>query len=146
MVYLKYRINKLEKEKLSPQCNNISKFTNEDEYKLVRAIEVFNNEIRWEDMWTLDIALTRLASGWILNVLRLENQIQGWTWLDTDLYYIRNVYVTKPYRNKGWGNNLVKATTLEAQRRGIVQIYSEVDEWNLPSLTMFKNLGWSNVH
>lgn len=145
MVYLKYQINELEKEKLSFDCNNISKFTNEDEYKLVRAVEVFNNEIRWEDMWTFDIALTRLASGWILNILRLENQIQGWTWLDTDLYYIRNVYVSKPYRNKGWGKNLVKATTLEANRIGVNKIHSEVDEWNLPSIRMFRSLGWKDV-
>jgi len=145
MVYLKYRINKLEKEKLSPQCNNISKFTNEDEYKLVRAIEVFNNEIKWEGMWTLDIARSRLASGWILNILQLENQIQGWTWLDMDLYYIRNVYVSKPYRNKGWGKNLVKATTLEANRIGVNEIYSEVDESNLPSINMYRNIGGEEV-
>lgn len=123
----------------------IVKYNDLYEDELLEAIEVFNNEIEWKDMWTLDDARDRIRRGWVLNILRFGHHIHGWTWLDMDSYYIRNVYVSKTYRNKGWGSNLVRATCSVAYYYGISTLYSEVDEWNESSLTMFKNLGWTGL-
>src|SRR6056300_271366 len=51
---------------------------------LRREIMSFNDEIKWDGMWTHYDAIERLSKGWVLIGLFVNYQIKGWVWLDTN--------------------------------------------------------------
>ena len=69
-------------------------------------------------------------------ILRPKNQIKGWICLGLD-GELRNLYVSKWFRNQDWGENLIywglnKAFVLEYPK-----ILAKVDIWNDPAKACF---------
>lgn len=92
----------------------------------------FQRELNWSEMWTIKEVYERLEKGYHFWVLRPKNQIKGWAWLAPD-GEMKNLYVSKWFRNQGWGRyfhlqRLNKALDLE-----LPSVYIRIDIWNEPA-------------
>ena len=109
---------------------------------LRREIMCFNDEIKWDGMWTHYDAIERLSKGWILIGLFVNYQIKGWVWLDTDKKLLCNLYVNKSYRNYYNAKKLVLTLMGVAHEMGLTEIYAESDTWNDRSELIALKTGW----
>ncbi|MBT7558319.1 hypothetical protein HN615_15570, partial [Candidatus Woesearchaeota archaeon] len=55
-----------------PEINQVFEL---DEEKLKRALDEFQVELNWEDMWSMEDAKQRLKDGWYFNILEINNKI-----------------------------------------------------------------------
>lgn len=108
------------------------------ERSLRTEIRRFQKELHWDEMWdTLDV-YERILKGYKFWVLRPKNQIKGWAWLAPD-GEIKNIYVSKWFRNQQWGRYLVLQCMNEASLT-MDKVYSRVDIWNEPSKQLFEGI------
>jgi GNAT superfamily N-acetyltransferase len=122
---------------------NIRPIYNPNYADLRREIMCFNEEIKWDGMWTFQDAQERLSKEWFFVGLFIDHQIKGWVWLDRT-QTIRNLYVNKEYRGKGYGELLLHRISLMARDHGYEKITSFIDEWNQPSIKVVKKQNWTN--
>lgn len=128
--FYKYEINlELYQYQEIPQA--IVPYERKFERSLVTEIRRFQNELHWNEMWTIPEVYERLEHNYGFWVLRPKNQIKGWVWLVPD-GEIKNGYVSKWFRNQGWYKQLVYRAMNEALERELKQIYFRVDIWNEP--------------
>jgi hypothetical protein len=131
---------------LGTECNIIQiNFLNYHNYqKLIQeCINYFNNEIDWDDMFSLNKAISRLSNGMIFYVCVGNNQTLGYVWLKSvnDNRKLFNLF----FRNK----NIIKTFTGKEFVSDVINrfennkiIYCEVDEWNNKSIKLFEILGF----
>jgi RimJ/RimL family protein N-acetyltransferase len=124
--------------------DNISLFNNNFS-KLQEGINIFNSEIEWDGMWTLDTAKDRLKNNWKLLVLTIDDTIYGWYWIDTNNKETYNLFVSKKYQNQGYGFNLSVCMLNLAKEMGIDKLQCKVNDWNLISIRLQERLGWVQV-
>ena len=62
--------------------NQVSCCKKIDEVKLQSAIDLFQQELNWDKMWSVEDAKHRLEDGWLFSVLQIDNKIRGWYWLN----------------------------------------------------------------
>ena len=108
------------------------------ERSLRTEIQRFQKELNWSEMWDTLEVYARLLKGYKFWVLRPKNQIKGWAWLAPD-GEIKNVYVSKWFRNQHWGRYLVLQCMNEAAL-SMEKVYSRVDIWNEPSKQLFEGI------
>lgn len=101
------------------------------ERSLSTEIRRFQNELHWDEMWTIPEVYTRLENGYWFWVLRPKNQIKGWVWLAPD-GEIKNGYVSKWLRNLGWYKKLIYQAMNKALDLDLTSVYFRVDIWNEP--------------
>lgn len=109
---------------------NINQIINPNYDDLDREITAFNNEIHWDNMWTIYDAKDRLAAGWLFVGLFVNYKIKGWVWLNTSTNLLCNLYVNKEHRNFYNAKNLVLKLHSVAKELNIEKIYAESDTWN----------------
>ena len=140
MLSFEYKLNRVEiSDKTMPEY--IRAF--DGDYALLeKGIKQFNSEINWDDMWNVEQAKRRISDGWKLIVLILENEINGWIWLDVESSFTHNLYVSKIYRGNGYGVELKNYISYLAQKLGLVRLECRVDEWNINSIKIQQKAGW----
>lgn len=121
---------------------NIVNISNINEKKLQRAIDEFQLELKWDDMWGIDDAKYRLDNGWYFNIIEIEDKIVGWVWFNSSKKELCNLYVHKKYRRIGIGMELIYSIMNLAFGKKIKEIYSKVDDWNSASYSSFIKCGW----
>ena len=121
-----------------PEINQVFEL---DEEKLKRALDEFQVELNWEDMWSMEDAKQRLKDGWYFNILEIDNKIVGWVWFNILENELCNLYVHKDYRNTGYGEQLIYSITNLVNKERI-DIYSKIDVWNIKSINVFKKCNW----
>lgn len=99
------------------------------ERSLATEIRRFQNELHWNEMWTISEVYERLEKGYGFWVLRPKNQIKGWAWL-SPVGELKNLYVSKWLRNQGWGRYLHLVRLNEALNRDYSEVFVRVDIWN----------------
>ena len=70
--------------------------------KIEKEIENFQDELNWDEMWSIEEAVDRLEKGWYFNVLNIDNIIMGWVWYDSIQNILCNLYVNKEIRKQGY--------------------------------------------
>ena len=55
--------------------------------------------------------------------------------------YIEDLYVSKPYRSKGYGKRLLCTVARIAKQRGCGRVEWSCLNWNMPSIAFYKSLG-----
>ena len=126
------------------QSDEISLFDNNFP-KLQSAIDIFNSEIEWDGMWTLDIAKHRLENNWKLIVLNIDSKICGWHWLDVDNKFTHNLFVSKSHSNQGWGLKLKKYMIGLSKQLKIDKLRCKVNTWNVASIKIQEKCGYTRV-
>tara|TARA_B100002019_G_scaffold165969_1_gene143449 strand:- start:5331 stop:5759 length:429 start_codon:yes stop_codon:yes gene_type:complete len=128
--------------KFYPNPNEIIYQKNLDELKLKVAIDEFQKELDWDEMWNVDDAQQRLNDGWCWTTLEIDNKLKGWFWLDYETKEGKNLYVHKDYRDKGYGLKLINSIITAGRLRNFEYIWSQVDEWNNKSKRLFERSGY----
>lgn len=105
------------------------------EEQIQQSIDLFNSEIEWDDMWTLDRAYERFESGYKLFLLRLDDKPLGHIWNDGHMFI--NVYVSKN-RPDGLSEKFFKYAQFLSGEPSI-ELYT--DEWNKRAQRFFEKVG-----
>lgn len=122
--------------------NNISYWEEIDEDKLQVAIDLFQSELNWDKMWSVDDAKQRLKDGWLFSVLEIDNKLRGWYWLNYDIKESFNLYVHKNHRGYGYGFGLISYIITAAKLRQLDYVIAQVDEWNTASQKLLLKCGF----
>jgi RimJ/RimL family protein N-acetyltransferase len=112
--------------------------------KLLKEIDQFNSELKWDGMWGITEAESRLIDGWKLIVFNPTETIKGWYWLDKE-GVSRNLYINKEYRNRGIGREMNLALFNICKKINMNEAVCYIDDWNISSIKCIENSGWSRV-
>jgi RimJ/RimL family protein N-acetyltransferase len=74
-------------------------------------------------------------------VYHIDNDIVGFSTLDA-FNCIKNLYVFKQYRRKGYGSDITIAVKKYCQTKGNIYCYSKIRSGNIPSKNLFESLGF----
>jgi len=113
-----------------------------DKEKLQNAINNFQVELDWNDMWTVEDAQKRLKDGWYFNILEIDDEIVGWVWFNSIKNELCNLYVHKDYRKCGYGTQLIYSIMNLSKNIEVNIICAKVDEWNTNSQNIFNKCNW----
>ena len=112
-----------------------------DREKLQNGIDIFQKELDWQQMWSIDDAEKRLDDGWWFYVIEKDDKYIGWAWFDIPNKQFCNLYVHKDLRDSGLGKDLVYARLNECKEQGIDNVWMEVNDWNIPIQKIGQELG-----
>ena len=112
--------------------------------KLADELIEFDKELKWDEMWTVDEAKSRLLSGWKLLIFTPGNAIKGWYWLD-NTNEPRNLYVNKDYRGKEIGKEMHFALLNLCKNLKMDRVECDINDWNVSSQRCIKKAGWIKV-
>ena len=100
------------------------------------SIDNFNNNVEWEDMWTLEQAYERLEKGHDLFLGVTEDGPMAHVWFEND--YLYNAFVD-PRRVKGYGVRFIQAC-LNFMEYDYIRLYC--DDWNIRAQKFFEKVGF----
>jgi len=140
MIKFFYNLSNYKPVKVLPEIKRVIKI---DRQKLQDGIDIFQNELDWQQMWTVEDSEKRLEDGWWFYVMEKSNKYIGWAWFDTPNKQFCNLYVHKDYRSGGYGKELVYARLNECKKQGIEDVWMEVDDWNTPIQKIGQEIGWT---
>lgn len=109
------------------------------ERSLSTEMKRFQNELHWDEMWTLEDVYSRLSKGYSFFVLRPKNQIKGWIWLSPD-GELKNGYVSKWSRNQNYLKKLCLVAINRAWELEYPRVWGRIDIWNKASIRSFEAL------
>ena len=140
MIKFFYNLSNYKPVKVLPEIKRVIKI---DRQKLQDGIDIFQSELDWTEMWSIEDAQKRLKEGWWFYVIEKDDKYIGWAWFDTPNKQFCNLYVCKEVRNQGYGKELVYARLNECKKRGIEEVWMEVNDWNIPIQKIGQELGWT---
>tara|TARA_Y100000593_G_C4217466_1_gene289987 strand:- start:36 stop:467 length:432 start_codon:yes stop_codon:yes gene_type:complete len=135
----KYNLSEYDIIKIRPEIKEIHTI---NDNRLKSAIDEFQSELNWDEMWSLDEAKSRLQSGWNLVVIEKYNKYVGWAWIWPEYKRWFNLYVHKDYRKMGYGAELIYSILNIAKDKNLDVLYADVDGWNKNSQNLFIKCGW----
>ena len=106
------------------------------------AIDEFQTELNWKEMWDVDDAIHRINDKWDFNVIENNDKIFGWVWYNPVIKELCNLYVHEDHRGNGIGSGLVYSMMNLTFRKNINEIYCKVDDWNVAGYSLFTRCGW----
>lgn len=111
-------------------------------------INYFNEEYKWNEMFTIDDAVNRIQSGDNLFLLYVNNRVIGYVWfkeLDKDTCFGYNLYVTKkiarPKYAPKWFYNKVSGIMLKNYKT----IKVEIEDWNNVVFDLVEGIGYKQI-
>lgn len=134
----------LDKYQFYSTPNQVSYWKEIDEDKLQTAIDLFQEELNWDKMWSVEDAKQRLDDGWLFSVLEIDNKLRGWYWLNYKTKEGLNLYVHKDFRGQDYGFGLISYIITAAKLRQLDCVWAQVDEWNTASQKLFLKCGFVN--
>lgn len=134
---------------------NLVEHTTHNDFKIVEAndntiieccINLFNSEIKWDDMFNIEQALQRIERGEKMFVGYKNEDIFCYCWIrqdDEQSYYIYNVFSKKPKSLRKIGVIDLLYSVIKYHTNGIIT--GEVDEWNIQSQKITEKLGFKRI-
>ena len=111
-------------------------------------INYFNEEYKWNEMFTIDDAINRIQTGHNLFLLYINNRVIGYVWfkeLDKDTCFGYNLYVTKkinrPKSAPKWFYNKVSGIMLKNYKT----IKVEIEDWNKVVFDLVETIGYKKM-
>jgi hypothetical protein len=107
------------------------------------CIDLFNAEIKWDGMYTLDDAIQRFETGYSNFVLISDGIIYGYIWSiwETGILFFENMFMRKFKINKKWKGREFLSSIINTHYNNC-EICYYVDSWNIASIKMTKSLGF----
>ena len=130
--------------RFTPSSYEITYWKKINEDKLQSAIDIFQEELNWDKMWSVEDAKQRLEDGWLFSVLEINDELKGWYWLDYETKEGLNLYVHKDCRGYGYGFELISYIITAAKLQQLDYVWAQIDEWNTASQKLFLKCGFVN--
>jgi len=140
MIKFAYNLSNYKLVKVSSKIKRLIKINRQ---KLQDSIDIFQSELDWTEMWSIEDAQKRLKEGWWFYVIEKDDKYIGWAWFDTPNKQFCNLYVHKDYRDRGYGKELVYARLNECKKQNIQKVWMEVNTWNKPIQKIGQELEWT---
>jgi len=140
MIKFTYNLSDYKPVKVTPEITQVIKINRQ---KLKDGIDIFQSELDWQQMWSVEDSEKRLKDGWWFYVIEKDNKYIGWSWFDTPNKQFCNLYVHKDYRDRGYGKQLVYSRLNECKKQNIKKVWMEVENWNKPIQKIGQELGWT---
>ena len=105
-----------------------------------KTIQKFNEEISWDDMWTVENADTRTNINHRLFILLENNEPIGHVWFDGGLLY--NAFVSKERQDGDSVWFIEESITKLSGYIGTKQITLCVDDWNKRAIRFWEKLNF----
>jgi 7-cyano-7-deazaguanine synthase in queuosine biosynthesis/GNAT superfamily N-acetyltransferase len=140
MSFFHFKLSNYKPVKISREIKRITKI---DRQKLQYGIDIFQKELDWQQMWTVEDSEKRLEDGWWFYVAEKDNKYIGWAWFDTPNKKFCNLYVHKDYRNRGYGKELAYARLNECKNQLIENVNMHIHEWNKSTHKIINHIGWT---
>ena len=122
---------------------NVIIVTNSNSAKYIQeikqSIDLFNAEIEWKDMWTLEEAGIRFSKNEILFLLRDQKGALGHVWFDED--YLYNIFISAKRKP-----NSVKFLQHCLNFLPHKEISLYCDSWNIKAQNFFKKVGAKEIY
>ena len=106
------------------------------------CIDIFNREIQWNNMFSLDVAFDRINNGEKFFIAYHEGELFGYCWLSSE-NKIYNVFSKKTYHQRKYGATDMLYYIIKNHTTGVIT--AEVDEWNYRSINVFNKLGFTTL-
>lgn len=113
---------------------------------IVSSILYFNDEVVWNDMFTLNDAYKRLKDGMTMYIGLRDSDVFGYTWCKdiAEDRLIFNVFIRNKINNKDFtGKEFISDIIYRYEYTKT--IWAEVDDWNEKSIKLFERLGFCIV-
>lgn len=107
----------------------------------------FINLNEFDEFWNMNMLIEELDSNSSFYVIaKYDNTIVGFAGINIilDEAHIANIVVKKNMRKKGIGSKLIEALIDEAQKN-TVSITLEVNETNLPAISLYEKYGFQKL-
>jgi hypothetical protein len=107
------------------------------------CIDLFNAEIKWDAMYTMDDAIQRFEDGYSNFILISDNIIYGYIWSiwEDGILFFENMFMRKFKINKKWKGREFLSSIINTHYNNC-EICYYVDSWNIASIKMTKSLGF----
>ena len=115
--------------------------------EIQKCIDLFNSEIKWDEMFDIQKALDRIERGEKMFVGYKNEDIFCYCWIKEnhkDDYYIYNVFSKKPKSLRKIG--VIDLLYLVIKNYTTGKIRAEIDDWNTQSQRVFERLGFNLIH
>lgn len=133
-------------ELLERDISNIDIFETTDINVIHKCIDMFNYEVKWNDMFDLNIAFNRINNGDKMFVGYYKNELFGYCWLQKispDTYCIFNVFSKKEPIIRNYGATDLLYLVIKNYTHD--NIVASVDDWNIKSINVFNKLGFNKI-
>jgi RimJ/RimL family protein N-acetyltransferase len=106
-----------------------------------QSINIFNSQIKWEDMYNITDAIDRFKNGYTMYVL-YDNLVFGYMWFSKylDGVYLQNLFMLKSKTQKWRATELLSA--IIENHYNLTKIYCYIDDWNILSQKVVLKLGF----
>ena len=118
-----------------------------DKIEIQKCIDLFNSEIKWDEMFDIQKALDRIERGEKMFVGYKNEDIFCYCWIRQDNeqeYYLYNVFSKKPESLRKIG--VIDLLYLVIKNYTTGKIRAEIDDWNGQSQKVANRLGASLIH
>jgi len=118
--------------------SNFNDFT----YVIQQAIDLFNSEITWDDMFNVEISRDRISKGHRMFIGVVNNKVYGYFWVEDidDSYYFYNLFTTKNIKNFEYTGRHLLCTVIKKLLFD-KPCFGKIDEWNQKSINLVKKIG-----
>ena len=115
--------------------------------EIQKCIDLFNSEIKWDEMFDIQKALDRIERGEKMFVGYKNEDIFCYCWIRQDNeqeYYLYNVFSKKPESLRKIG--VIDLLYLVIKNHTTGKIKVEIDKWNIQSQRVAERLGFNLIH
>ena len=137
----------LNHSQLVERKTNISIKQITEQIEIQKCIDLFNSEIKWDEMFDIQKALDRIERGEKMFVGYKNEDIFCYCWIKEnhkDDYYIYNVFSKKPKSLRKIG--VIDLLYLVIKNYTTGKIRAEIDDWNTQSQRVFERLGFNLIY
>lgn len=127
--------------------NNVIICSTEDTQLVSECIDLFNAEIKWDGMFTIDDAINRFKHGQRFFVGYYKDTLFGYCWVqtfDTDTHIIFNVFSKHTDYKRTYGATDILHHVIKNEL-AVGNVIAYVDDWNVKSLNVFNKLGFKQL-
>jgi hypothetical protein len=119
-----------------------SNFESNKQY-VTGSINNFNSEIKWDKMFTLEEASSRVSNNMRMYIGIIDLKIFGHVWFRDykDGSYLFNLYVKNKAKTENYTGTKFTSDIIN-RFENEYPIYADVDEWNEKSIKLFSRLGF----
>lgn len=146
---IKYKVNKYDNTFCIGRIDSISNFNDVAKDSMKQLIISFNEEYKWDDMFSYEDIIRRLESNHILFILYFKQSPIGYVFfkeLDSTTTFLYNLYVSRKIHR----DNSVPLLFVNRVCSEMFEVYDDIklecEDWNIAAQKLFESLSFKKIN